>query len=395
MFEKIEAAPADAILGLSEAFRADNNPAKINLAVGVYKNAAGVTPKLSCVKKAEQKLLESDEAGYLGIDGLPEYGQESLRLLFGADHEVVASKRAAVVQTPGGTGALRVAADFIKKCCEGASVWMSTPTWANHPNIFQAAGNPTKQYAYYNPELGGLDFDAMLTSLGQVAAGDVVLLHGCCHNPTGVDLTKDQWEKVAQLLVERKAIPLVDFAYQGFGDGITQDAAGLHIIAKHSKELICCSSFSKNFGLYRERVGTLTLVTGDENSAAAVLSHAKRCVRTNYSNPPFHGAAVVATVLASPELRADWEAELTTMRDRINSTRDEFVKGMTALGTDRDFSFIADQRGMFSFSRLTPEQVDRLREEHSIYMVRSGRINVAGMNTKTINTVCQAIASVL
>lgn len=394
MFESIAAAPADAIFGLTEAFRADPNPAKINLAVGVYKDSGGVTRKLSCVKKAEQRLLENDVAGYLGIDGLPEYGQNTMRLLF-RDDAIVQSGRAAVVQTPGGTGALRVAADFIRRCFGDSTVWLSSPTWANHPGIFAAAGVKTRQYAYYNPDSGRLDFDAMLASLQTLAAGDVVLLHGCCHNPTGVDLSPEQWEQVAQTLAYQQAVPLLDFAYQGFGDGLTEDAVGLHTLCKYSNELMVCSSFSKNFGLYRERVGALTIVAGTAQTTANVLSQVKKCVRTNYSNPPFHGAAVVASVLTSPDLRAEWEAELSSMRERINTVRGEFVRGMEALHTDRDFSFIAKQRGMFSYSRLSPEQVDRLRDEHSIYMVRSGRINVAGMNQDSIPVVCQAIASVL
>ncbi len=397
MFEHLDTAPPDAILGLNEAFRNDPNPDKINLSVGVYKDATGKTPVLDCVKAAERRLIEEEDTkGYLAIDGLPQFGQLTQQLLFGAEHELVTSGRTVSLQTPGGTGALRVAADFLRKKLPGATVWCSKPTWVNHPKIFEAADCQVETYDYIDAAGVGLDFEAMLSSLQQIRAGDVVLLHGCCHNPTGIDPTPEQWKKIGEVVRERSLLPLVDFAYQGFGESLDADVRGLHEICGQASEAIVCSSYSKNFGLYSERVGALSLIADEPAAAAAALSHAKVCVRTNYSNPPQHGAAIVATVLADPELRAQWEQELAVMRDRINSMRNRFVEGMRIASPDHDFSFIAAQRGMFSFSGLSPLQVDELRTKHSVYVVTAGgRINVAGITPENIDRLCAAIADVL
>ncbi|WP_153558536.1 amino acid aminotransferase [Roseimaritima sediminicola] len=394
MFETVSTAPPDAILGLTEAFQQDSNPEKINLSVGVYKDAEGKTPVLQCVKAAERRLIE-DEAtkSYLGIDGLPEYRSHVAGLLFG---ERVPAERLAVIQTPGGTGAVRLAADFVSSQFAGAKVWISNPTWANHQAIFQAAGLPIETYRYLNAQRTGLDFEGLLADLtsGPVA-GDAVLLHACCHNPTGVDPTAEQWQQIAAVLKERRLLPIIDFAYQGFGSGLEEDAAGLHTILDHVGEALVCSSFSKNFGLYSERVGALTLVAEQADAATAGRSQLKRLVRSNYSNPPRHGASVVATVLADSALTAQWHQELAEMRQRIAAMRQAFVTRMRDSGVERDFRFLLDQNGMFSFSGLNPMQVDELRSQHSVYIVGSGRINVAGMTEENLPRLCEAIAAVL
>lgn len=397
MFETISTAPPDPILGLGEAFKRDANPRKINLSVGVYKDAQGNTPVLSCVKEAEKRLLAGEKSkNYLSIEGLADYGRFVRELLFGPQHEIVSSNLAVTAQTPGGTGSLRVAADFLKKQLPMSKVWMSKPTWANHPSIFQSAGFTVDYYPYIDATGRALDSAAMLEALQQVSPGDIVLLHACCHNPTGIDPTPNVWKKIGDVLFERGALPLVDFAYQGFGDGIQEDAAGLRELARPGKELLVCSSFSKNFGLYSERVGALTLVAATSEQAEAALSHVRIAIRVNYSNPPQHGAAVVATVLANDDLRKEWESELASMRTRINGMRQLFVDTMKQKAPQHDFSFLRTQKGMFSFSGLTPMQVDELKTKHSIYIVVSGgRINVAGMTEQNMDELCTAIASVL
>ncbi len=393
MFETLTAAPPDAILGLNEAFKNDTSPNKINLGVGVFKNPAGVTPILNCVKEAERRLVEQEPSkAYLPINGHAEYGSHVPKLLFG---DTIDHARTATIQSPGGTGALRVAGDFVKKMFPGAKIWTSNPTWANHPNIFAAAGLEVATYGYFDAASNALNFDAMLADLKTVPAGDVVLLHGCCHNPTGVDPSLEQWKQVSEVLAERKALPLVDFAYQGFADGLEEDAAGLRSLLEHHKELLVCSSFSKNFGLYRERVGALVTLSETPETSATVMSQLKKVVRTNYSNPPAHGANIVATVLNDAELTAQWHQELAEMRSRISGMRDLLVNGLAAAGIDQDFSFITRQRGMFSFSGLSKEQVERLKAEHSIYIVGSGRINVAGISENNVDYLCKAIAEVM
>ncbi|NOX53812.1 MAG: aspartate/tyrosine/aromatic aminotransferase [Planctomycetes bacterium] len=396
MFEQLQPAPPDAILGLTEAFRKDARPEKINLTVGVYKDASGQTPILRCVKEAEKRLLESESSkSYLGIDGIPEYGRLVRELLWGPQHEIVTSSRAVTLQTPGGTGALRVAGDFLHKLFPSAKIWCSQPTWANHPGVFKAAGLTVETYPYFDPERNSLKFDALIEALQQIPAGDVICLHACCHNPTGVDPTPEQWKQIADVVQERGILPLVDFAYQGFGVGFDEDAAGLRELSRPGMELIVASSFSKNFGLYCERVGALTVVAASAETAQTALSQLKICVRTNYSNPPYHGGGIVATVLQDAELRSTWEQEVATMRDRINGMRKLFADTMAQKTSARDFSFIKNQHGMFSQSGLTPEQVDRLREDYAIYIVRNGRINVAGMTEDNMERLCDAIASVL
>lgn len=393
MFETISAAPPDAILGLNEAFKSDPAPHKINLGVGVFKDSTGITPILKCVKTAEHRLLELEQSkAYLAINGHVEYGQHVPELLFG---DTVDHARTSTIQSPGGTGALRVAGDFVHKLFPSAKIWLSDPTWANHPNVFKAAGLEVKTYGYFEAETNSLNFDAMLSDLQQVPAGDVVLLHGCCHNPTGVDPSLEQWKKIGEVLADRNALPLVDFAYQGFADGLKEDAAGLRSLLSSHNELLVCSSFSKNFGLYRERVGALVALSKDVDTATSVMSQIKRTVRTNYSNPPSHGASIVATVLNDAELTKQWHAELADMRDRINGNRDLMVQKLAAAGIDKDFSFIQQQRGMFSFSGLSKEQVERLKNEFSIYIVGSGRINVAGITEHNVDYLCESIAKVM
>jgi aspartate/tyrosine/aromatic aminotransferase len=397
MFESLALAPPDPILGITDAFQKDPNPNKINLSVGVYKDAKGATPVLESVKAAERRMLEGEKTkNYLAIEGLKDYAQRVQELLFGAGHEILGSNRAVTAQTPGGTGALRVAADFLKKHFPHARIWCSKPTWANHPAIFTAAGLPVEQYAYIDAAGQGLDFAAMTAALKQIPAGDVVLLHACCHNPTGVDPTPAQWKEIASIVHERMLLPLVDFAYQGFGDGLEQDAAGLRELAKPGRELLVCSSFSKNFGLYSERVGALTVVAGDSEAATKALSQVRISVRVNYSNPPQHGAGIVAAILSDAQLRKQWEQELADMRNRINGMRSKFVDMMAQKTTKKDFGFLRSQKGMFSFSGLTPVQVDELKSKHSIYVVSAGgRINVAGMTDDNLPRLCEAIAAVL
>jgi aspartate/tyrosine/aromatic aminotransferase len=397
MFSSLPLAPPDAILGLAEAFKHDPNPKKINLSVGVYKDEQGNTPILACVKEAERRLLASEKSkGYLSIEGHPEYAQRVQELLFGAGHEVLKSKRAITAQTPGGTGSLRVAADFLKKHFPQAKVWLSKPTWANHAAIFTAAGQQTDTYAYLDASGRGLDFTAMLAALKKIPAGDVVLLHACCHNPTGIDPTPAQWKEIAQVMQAQKALPLIDFAYQGFGDGLIEDAAGLRELAAPGQELLICSSFSKNFGLYGERVGALTVVAADADSAHRALSQVRTTIRSNYSNPPTHGAAVVATILGDAGLRQQWEQELAAMRERIHAMRRLFVETMRRKAPAQDFGFLANQKGMFSFSGLSNLQVDELRTKHALYVVgNGGRINVAGMTKENMEPLCTAIAAVL
>ncbi len=399
MFDSVPMAPPDAILGLTEAYKADPNPKKINLGVGVFQDESGRTPVLQSVKEAERRLIEEESSkSYMPIDGSPAYAGAVQRMLFGVDSAVVAERRAATSDTPGGTGALRVAGDYLHANHPGAALWLSDPTWANHRGVFTAAGLTIKTYPYLDAGANALNFDAMLAALREVPAGDVVLLHGCCHNPTGVDPSTGQWEQVAALLARRGVLPLVDFAYQGFSVGIEEDAAGLRAVAAVCPELLICSSFSKNFGLYRERVGALTVVGSTADATAAVQSQVKTVIRRNYSNPPAHGAAVVATILEDPALTARWRDELAAMRDRINGMRRAFRQWFDDRGVrlnPRGNAFITDQKGMFTMSGLTKDHVARLRDEFSIYIVGSGRINVAGITPGNLDYLCESIAAVI
>ncbi|GGQ23768.1 amino acid aminotransferase [Shewanella litoralis] len=396
IFSDVTLAPADPILGLTDAFKADTRAHKVNLGVGIYKDEAGQTPVLKSVKKAEAILLETEMTkNYLGIEGVQAYNLVVQGLLFGENSHIVSEKRAATAQAPGGTGALRVAAEFLVRNTQSSTIWVSNPTWANHQNIFETAGLTVKEYRYYKAETHDMDFDAMLADLSQAQAGDVVLLHGCCHNPTGIDLSLTQWAQVAQICLDKQLLPLFDFAYQGFGAGIDEDAQGLRTVAAVVPELLIANSFSKNFGLYNERIGAVTVVAEDEKSATNSFSQIKKTIRANYSNPPAHGGLIVSTILANAELRQEWETELTEMRLRIAEMRTLFVNSLKAEGVEQDFSFISRQNGMFSFSGLDKQQVARLRDEFAIYIVGSGRISVAGLTKNNMPAVCKAIAQVL
>ncbi|MHA6310814.1 amino acid aminotransferase [Pantoea sp. S-LA4] len=396
MFESISAAPADPILGLADLFRADDRPNKINLGIGVYKDETGKTPVLTSVKKAEQYLLENETTkNYLSIDGLADFARCTQALLFGSQSPLITAGRARTAQTPGGTGALRVAADFLATQTSVKRIWVSNPSWPNHKNVFNAAGLEVCEYQYYDAENHTLDFDGLVASLKQVQPGDVVLFHGCCHNPTGIDPTAEQWQQLAQLSQAGGWLPLFDFAYQGFARGLDEDAEGLRIFAASHQELIVASSYSKNFGLYNERVGAITLVAAEASVADTAFSQVKYTIRANYSNPPAHGAAVVATILGNDALRTIWEQELSDMRQRIQRMRQLFVNTLAEKGAQRDFSFIIKQNGMFSFSGLTKDQVIRLREEFAVYAVNSGRVNVAGMTPDNMSALCEAIVAVL
>ncbi|WP_342755160.1 amino acid aminotransferase [Pantoea sp. MBD-2R] len=396
MFERIAAAAADPILGLADLFRADERPNKINLGIGVYKDETGQTPVLTSVKKAEQYLLENETTkNYLSIDGIADFGKCTQVLLFGKENAILQDKRARTAQTPGGTGALRIAADFIATQTSAKRIWVSNPSWPNHKNVFAAAGLEVVEYQYYDAAAHGLDFDGMLNSLREAKAGDVVLFHGCCHNPTGIDPTAEQWAQLAELSLANGWLPLFDFAYQGFARGLEEDAEGLRIFAASHQELIVASSYSKNFGLYNERVGAFTLVASEASIADTAFSQVKATIRANYSNPPAHGAAVVATILSNETLRTLWEQELTDMRQRIHRMRQLFVNTLQEKGAKGDFSFIINQNGMFSFSGLSKDQVIRLREEFGVYAVNSGRVNVAGMTPDNMSPLCEAIVAVL
>lgn len=396
MFQHIQAAPADPILGLGEAFKAEARAGKINLGIGVYKDAQGNTPIIKAIKEAETRLLANEKSkNYLTIDGIAEFNAQTQILLFGENAEVIQQKRAKTAQSLGGTGALRIAAEFIKRQTKAKNVWISTPTWPNHNAIFNAVGINIQEYRYYDKENKGLDWENMLADLNQAQAGDVVLLHGCCHNPTGIDPTPEQWEQLAQLSAQKGWLPLFDFAYQGFANGLEEDAYGLRAFLKHNRELLVASSYSKNFGLYNERVGAFTLVADNQEEAEKAFSQVKSIIRVLYSNPSSHGAAAVATVLADPKLKADWINELAEMRNRIKAMRTQFVTLLKEKGATQNFDFIISQNGMFSFSGLSPEQVDRLRDEFAVYAVRSGRINVAGITEDNIHQLCEAIVRVL
>jgi aromatic-amino-acid transaminase len=396
IFSQVTLAPADPILGLTDAFKADTRSHKVNLGVGIYKDEAGQTPILSSVKKAEAILLEAEKTkNYLGIEGVQAYNQVVQELLFGPESQIISDKRAVTAQAPGGTGALRVASEFLVRNTKSTTIWVSNPTWANHQNIFETAGLTVKEYRYYKAETHDMDFDSMLVDLANADAGDVVLLHGCCHNPTGIDLSIEQWTLVAKVCLEKSLLPLFDFAYQGFGAGLDEDAQGLRTVAAVVPELLIANSFSKNFGLYNERVGAVTIVAENQDDAVKSFSQIKKTIRANYSNPPAHGGLIVSTILADAALRQEWEIELTLMRERIAEMRSLFVESLKAEGVEQDFSFISRQNGMFSFSGLNKSQVARLKDEFAIYIVGSGRISVAGLTKNNIPAVCKAIAQVI
>ncbi len=395
LFSAIDMAPRDPILGITEAFNADTNTAKINLGVGVYYDDNGKVPLLECVQKAEAKLMEQQAPRtYLPIEGLAQYDKAVQELVFGADSPVIQEKRAITVQALGGTGALKIGADFLKRFSPNSEVFISDPSWENHRALFESAGFVVNNYSYYDAATHGVNFDGMIASIKAMPSGSIIVLHACCHNPTGADLTQEQWGAVIDAVTSNGLIPFLDMAYQGFGSGLAEDGAVVKRFVQAGGPLLVSNSFSKSFSLYGERVGALSVVASSAEEASRLLSQLKRIVRTNYSNPPVHGGKVVATVLSTPELRQLWEAELAQMRVRIKQMRDELVSRLKSKAPSHDFDFVREQVGMFSYSGLTKEQVGKLREE-SIYAVDTGRICVAALNSKNIDRVVDVIAKVL
>lgn len=395
-FDSVTLAPPDPILSLTGAFKADPNPEKVNLSVGVFVNDEGTTPILETVRSAEKLLAETNSTkSYLPITGSPQYASLTQQLCYGLDLASSLEGRIVTAHTPGGTGALRVAGDFIKDNLNTNAVWLCNPTWANHKGIFSAAGLEPKTYDYFDGSTLSLDYEPFLESLKSIPAGDLVVLHACCHNPTGADLRPEQWDEVASIASAQGWIPLLDFAYQGFGADIDQDAYGPRRLAETGLPLFVCQSFSKNFGLYRERVGALHILTGGGDEAERVASQVKIAVRTNYSNPPAHGGAIVETILSDETLKGKWVDEVASMRSRIHDVRHQFVSALSEAGVSRDFSFLIDQKGMFSFTGLNKEQAQKLRSDYSIYIVDSGRINVAGLTSENLPRVAKAFKELL
>ncbi len=396
IFAAVEMAPRDPILGLNEAFNADSRSTKVNLGVGVYFDDNGKIPLLGAVRSAEKARLEAaPPRGYQPIEGPVAYNSAVQNLLFGADSALIRDGRVVTAQALGGTGALRIGGDLIKRIVPGATVYISDPSWENHRALFEAAGFPVDTYPYYDPATRGANAEAMIAKLGTLPAGSVIVLHACCHNPTGADLTEAQWAEVVKACASRGLIPFLDMAYQGFADGIEPDAVAVNLFAASGLSFFVSSSFSKSFSLYGERVGALSIVTQTKDESARVLSQLKRVIRTNYSNPPIHGGAIVAAVLSTPALRQEWEAELAGMRDRIRAMRTGLVEQLAARKVDQDFSFVIKQRGMFSYTGLSAAQVERMKEEFGIYAVSTGRICLAALNTKNLDYVADAIAAVI
>jgi len=396
IFQNVELAPRDPILGITEGFNADTNPAKVNLGVGVYYDDNGKVPVLECVKRAEQLLaVEISPRTYLPIDGMPAYVRAVQTLILGDDAAALREQRVVGVQALGGTGALKVAADFLQRFDPKAQVWISNPSWENHRALFEAAGFEVKSYPYYDATARGLDFNAMASALDALPAGAIVVLHACCHNPTGADLTPEQWTRVIEIVKARNLVPILDIAYQGFAEGLVQDGAVVKRFADALSTVFIASSFSKSFSLYGERIGALNVVTASKDEAARVLSQLKRIVRTNYSSPPTHGCQVVTKVLTTPELRTLWEQELGQMRERIKLMRKALVDTVRVKKPSYDISFVLRQRGMFSYSGLSKEIVAKLKTQYSIYAVDSGRICVAALNNKNVERVAEAIAALV
>lgn len=395
MFEQLQDAPADPILGLMETYASDPRANKVNLTVGVYQDESGKTPVLASVRQAGVDLLAQEKTkSYLPISGPPELGTAVRSLLFGAGSSLVDGGRSITAQTPGGTGGLRISGDFLKKHHPDAKIWLSDPTWPNHPAIFQAAGLSIAKYPYLDAASRCLDVDGMLDALRAVPAGDIVVLHGCCHNPTGVDPDAAIWREIAAIAVEKGWLPLVDLAYQGFGLGLEEDVQGLREIAAQVPEFLVCSSFSKIFGLYRERIGAMTLVAATPGHARAALSQLKITIRTSYSSPPAHGGQLVSMILRDRERATQWRAELSVMRERIQAMRSGLADALRAAGARTDFDFLREQKGMFSLLGVSREQVETLRSDHAVYLVGSGRINVAGLSSANLEQVAKAIVAV-
>ena len=395
IFAAVEMAPRDPILGLNEAFNADPRDTKVNLGVGVYFDDNGKLPLLGAVRIAEEaRLKAAPPRGYQPIEGAPAYNQVVQNLLFGRDSALLANGQVITAQALGGTGALKVGADYLKRLNPEAKVYISDPSWENHRALFESAGFEVENYAYYDATTRGVNFTAMKASLNSLAAGSIIVLHACCHNPTGADLSQAQWDEVVEICKDKGLVPFLDMAYQGFADGIDADAVAVRALSNSGLQFFIASSFSKSFSLYGERVGALSIITASKEESARVLSQVKRVIRTNYSNPPIHGGALVAGVLASPELRQMWETELAGMRDRIRSMRTSLVDAIKAQGVAQDFSFIVQQRGMFSYTGLTAAQVERMKEEFGIYAVSTGRICLAALNSKNVDYVAKAIATV-
>ena len=396
LFESVELAPRDPILGLNEQYNADTRAGKVNLGVGVYYDDEGRLPLLQAVRKAEIGRIEAAAArGYLPIEGIPGYNTAAQTLLFGQGSELLASGRVLTAQSLGGTGALKIGADFLKQLLPQSKVVISDPSWENHRALFERAGFTVDTYPYYDAETHGLNFNGMLECLQKLPEQTIVLFHACCHNPTGVDPTFEQWQQIVEIVKAKNLVPFLDIAYQGFGDGIEEDASVVRLFAQHDLTMLISSSFSKSFSLYGERVGALTLVSSSKEESTRVLSQLKRVIRTNYSNPPTHGGTVVSTVLNTPELYTLWASELAGMRDRIRAMRIQLVQKLKDHGIKQNFDFVLKQRGMFSYSGLTAAQVDRLRDEYGVYAVSSGRICVAALNSHNIDYVAASIAKVL
>ncbi|MDR1530442.1 MAG: aspartate/tyrosine/aromatic aminotransferase [Burkholderiales bacterium] len=396
LFADVAMAPHDPILGLNEAFQADDNPKKINLSIGVYCDENGKVPVLECVRKAMSALAEqAAPRTYLPIDGMAQYKRAVQTLLLGDGAPQITEKRAVTVQTLGGTGGLKVGADFLHLIAPNAKVWVSNPTWDNHKAIFGGSGFAIATYPYYDAATGSYDLSAMLSTLKTATAGDIILLHACCHNPTGVDPTSDDWAKIINVIEEQKLVPFLDIAYQGFGNGIAEDGEIIRRFAERNVPTFIASSFSKSFSLYGERVGAVTVICADADEAARVLSQMKRVVRANYSNPPTFGSAIVSLVLTQPDLRSLWEEELAGMRKRIHAMRVMLRERLAKLDPQRNFDYIVKQKGMFSYSGLSAEQVKKLRAQYSVYAVETGRICVAGLNTRNVDAFAQAMAEVL
>ena len=396
IFAAVEMAPRDPILGLNEAFAADTRAEKVNLGVGVYYDDNGKIPLLAAVRTAEKARLEAmPPRGYQPIEGPAAYNNAVQGLLFGKDSQLATSGQTVTIEALGGTGALKVGADYLKRLLPGATVYISDPSWENHRALFEAAGFPVDTYPYYNPETRGANAEAMIAKLNSLPAGSVIVLHACCHNPTGADLTEAQWADVVKACAARGLIPFLDMAYQGFADGIEPDAVAVNLFSASGLSFFVSSSFSKSFSLYGERVGALSIVTQNKDESARVLSQLKRVIRTNYSNPPIHGGAIVSAVLSTPALRAEWEAELAGMRDRIRAMRTGLVDKLASRNIDQDFSFVIKQRGMFSYTGLTAAQVERMKDEFGIYAVSTGRICLAALNSKNLDYVADAIAAVV